>query len=72
MRVAFTKLANNPNISDEQAAKFLNVNVKTIGVYHRSTAAANSIAADIMSKPAWMVFIYIIYKKERIVSEILH
>ncbi len=50
-RVVFTKLANDPRISDEDAAKYMHVNKRTVSTYHQSNQDAKWRAADILSKP---------------------
>ncbi len=52
-RVAFTKLANDPRISDKDAAKYMHVNKKTLSVYHETDEEAKWRAADILSKPMY-------------------
>ncbi len=52
-RVAFTKLANDPRISDEDAAKYMHVNKKTLSTYHQTDDEAKWRAADILSKPMY-------------------
>ena len=49
-RVAMTKLANDPDISLMDAAKYLGVHVNTLRVYHRPGPLVATTAAEILSK----------------------
>ena len=49
-RVAMTKLANDPDISLMDAAKYLGVHVTTLRVYHRSGPSVATKAAEILSR----------------------
>ena len=44
------KLANAPEVSDDDAAKYLHVNKRTLSVYHRSNAEARMRAAEVLSR----------------------
>ena len=48
-RVCMTKLANHPDISDEDIAKYIKINKKTVQVYHRLADNKKDLAARVLS-----------------------
>lgn len=48
-RVVMTKLANAPDMSDNDVAKYLHVHPRTVAVYHRSGATKKQRAAEILN-----------------------
>ena len=49
-RVVMTRLANDPNLSTDDAAKYMGVTTRTISVYHRTNDERRQMAAEVLSR----------------------
>ena len=51
-RVCLTKLANHPDISDDDISKYIKISKKTVATYHRLNSNKKDLAAKVLSEHA--------------------